>query len=594
MQDGQFPWNTISAGTYVTSLDGVPDKKMLENVLDYIQRKDSNEFFAEPMNPDVGGNYYKVVKEPMDFGTMRAKLYEGLYTNIEGFKRDVYLICFNAMTAFPSNSRYYKAAEDVNSHARRFFEDFGSALSNFELELFLNKKRQSRKDGKVGTSKLARASPKPAGRNSVTHPKAPRTQRRDTYLNPSNKPWVSEFLTANKPNIQLNIDPGNYKDSLLAFVEDLGPTAKKVADKKLEALKFQQPLNGDTPIPNIVRNVSANRLTQVHPTYLIPGSQPKILESMSSNSFSMPTFTPNRRSKEIMPSINLSGPSFMPQRRTIETMTGINLSGPSLLQQIRPEQALARINFSGPSFMQQRRPEETMPEINLSGPSFMQQRRPEETISGINLSGPSSFMQQRRPEETMPGINLPGPSSFMQQRRPKEIIPIIDLSEPSFMTQIRADGETMPGFDLSGPSFMPQIRDEEIMGPSINPSSSRLSLMSQPRPQDSMSDMNPSNASFWSLLNGGTALQPGGFQALLDTPDLNNSPYPNQELSQMNPFNPVPLQETMPSPAPEIPLVSVMNYNGESVAAGGQREEEASLQFLWDNEEPPPNLSLQL
>ncbi|KAJ1383366.1 Bromodomain-like superfamily [Sesbania bispinosa] len=555
MQDGQFPWNAISAGTYVTSLEGVPDKKMLENMLDYIQRKDSDEFFAEPMNPDVGDTYYKIVKEPMDFGTMRAKLYEGLYTNIEGFKRDVYLICFNAMTAFPSNSRYYKAAEDVNSHARRFFEDLGSALSNFELELFLNKKRQSRKDGKVGTSKLARASPKPTGRNNVTHPKAPITQRRDTYLNPSNKPWISEFLTANKPNIQLNIDPSNYKDSLLAFVKDLGPTAKKVVDKKLEALKFQQPLNGDAPIPNIVRNVSAR-------------SQPKILESMSSNNFSVPTLTLNRRSKEIMPSINLSGPSFMPQRRTIETMNGINLSGPSLLQQIRPEQ--------------------TTPRINLSGPSFMQQRRPEETMYGINLSGPSSFMQQRRPEETMPGINHSRPTSFMQQRRPEETMPSIDLSEPSFMTQIRADGETMPSFDLSGPSFMPQIRVEEIMGPSINRSSSGLSLMSQPRPQDSMSDMNPSNASF------GTALQPGGFQALLGTPDLNNNPYPNQELSQMNPFNPVPLQETMSSPSSEIPLVGIMNYNGESVAAGGQLEEEASLQLLWDNEEPPPNLSLQL
>ncbi|KAJ1402744.1 hypothetical protein SESBI_27837 [Sesbania bispinosa] len=232
-------------------------------------------------------------------------------------------------------------------------------------------------------------------------------------------------------------------------------------------------------------------------------------------------------------------------------------------------------------------------------------------------------MQQRRPEVTMYGINLPGPSSFMQQRRPEETMPGINLSEPSFMTQIRADGETMPGFDLSGPSFMPQIRAEEIMVPSINPSSSRLSLMSQPRPQDSMSGMNPSIASFWSLLNegqsipsknlsgltillsqlakysnepktplfySGTSLQPRGFQALLGTPDLNNSPYPNQ----MNPFNPVPLQEPMPSLALEIPLVGAMNYNGEGAAAGGQLEEEASMQLLWDNKEPPPNLSLQL
>jgi hypothetical protein len=30
--------------------------------------------------------YYRIIKEPMDFGTMRAKLQEGMYTTLEQFE----------------------------------------------------------------------------------------------------------------------------------------------------------------------------------------------------------------------------------------------------------------------------------------------------------------------------------------------------------------------------------------------------------------------------------------------------------------------------------------------------------------------------
>lgn len=31
-------------------------------------------------------SYYSIIKEPMDFGTMRAKLHEGMYNNLEEFQ----------------------------------------------------------------------------------------------------------------------------------------------------------------------------------------------------------------------------------------------------------------------------------------------------------------------------------------------------------------------------------------------------------------------------------------------------------------------------------------------------------------------------
>lgn len=30
--------------------------------------------------------YYEIIEEPMDFGTMRAKLHEGMYKNLEQFE----------------------------------------------------------------------------------------------------------------------------------------------------------------------------------------------------------------------------------------------------------------------------------------------------------------------------------------------------------------------------------------------------------------------------------------------------------------------------------------------------------------------------
>lgn len=77
-------------------------------------RRDTHEIFAEPVDPNEVGiwpevsfhtmnlsflvhfiygitadkveEYYEIIKEPMDFGTMRAKLHEGMYKSLEQFE----------------------------------------------------------------------------------------------------------------------------------------------------------------------------------------------------------------------------------------------------------------------------------------------------------------------------------------------------------------------------------------------------------------------------------------------------------------------------------------------------------------------------
>ncbi|WJX31331.1 hypothetical protein P8452_19768 [Trifolium repens] len=251
MQEGRHAHNNESTSMNASPQNNVPDKHVLENVIDFLQRKDQDDLFGEPVNPDTVENYHIIVKEPMDFGTMRAKVHEGMYTSLEQFKRDVFLLCFNAMNAYPETSRYHKVAEDIGCHAVNVFEDLNDQHENLNLESSSSKERQSKKSH--GRQKSA--SPKCMGGNNIVRSKVSQTEKRLMYWPPCNKSLISEFINAPKPNIQLS--PINYKDSLLKFVKDCGPIAQKVAANKLEGLKFQQPSNANTS--NVVdKNIFVN------------------------------------------------------------------------------------------------------------------------------------------------------------------------------------------------------------------------------------------------------------------------------------------------------------------------------------------------
>ncbi|KZV29528.1 hypothetical protein F511_00806 [Dorcoceras hygrometricum] len=101
----------------------LPDKKTLELVLNIIQKKDIYGVFAEPVDPEELPDYHGVIKNPMDFGTVRNKLNNGLYTTLEQIESDVYLICSNAMQYNAPDTIYYKQARGMHELAkRRFYE----------------------------------------------------------------------------------------------------------------------------------------------------------------------------------------------------------------------------------------------------------------------------------------------------------------------------------------------------------------------------------------------------------------------------------------------------------------------------------------
>ncbi|KAK7351811.1 hypothetical protein VNO77_11522 [Canavalia gladiata] len=101
----------------------LPDKKLLLFILDRLQKKDTHGVFSEPVDPEELPDYHDIIKNPMDFGTVRKKLDEGLYINLEQFEKDVFLICSNAMQYNSADTIYYRQARAMQEMARKDFEN---------------------------------------------------------------------------------------------------------------------------------------------------------------------------------------------------------------------------------------------------------------------------------------------------------------------------------------------------------------------------------------------------------------------------------------------------------------------------------------
>ncbi|AEE35830.1 DNA-binding bromodomain-containing protein [Arabidopsis thaliana] len=101
----------------------LPDKKLLFFILDRVQKKDTYGVYSDPADPEELPDYYEIIKNPMDFTTLRKKLESGAYTTLEQFEQDVFLICTNAMEYNSADTVYYRQARAMLELAKK---DFGN------------------------------------------------------------------------------------------------------------------------------------------------------------------------------------------------------------------------------------------------------------------------------------------------------------------------------------------------------------------------------------------------------------------------------------------------------------------------------------
>ncbi|KAI4366263.1 hypothetical protein MLD38_022158 [Melastoma candidum] len=101
----------------------LPDKLLLVFILDRLQKKDTYGVFSEPVDPEELPDYHDIIKHPMDFGTVRKKLDDGEYPNLEKFEKDIFLICSNAMEYNAPDTVFFKQARAMQELARKDFEN---------------------------------------------------------------------------------------------------------------------------------------------------------------------------------------------------------------------------------------------------------------------------------------------------------------------------------------------------------------------------------------------------------------------------------------------------------------------------------------
>ncbi|KAL6139053.1 hypothetical protein ACLB2K_064330 [Fragaria x ananassa] len=282
----------------------LPEKRLLELVLDILQRRDTYEIFAEPVNPNEVPDYYELIEEPMDFGTMRAKLHEGNYKNLQEFEHDAFLVTENAMHFNPTATIYFRQARSIHELAKNVFhilKTYPEKLESDFLEARQGTGRRAQVEvGKSDSCPKVATNMKPLGMKIGGSSKATghslsgssntrrgpaktgcsgidkgerkllygtkddgtsrsfEADRRATY-----QPWKSYLSEHESIGLSLFSDPKqllhvnhqdfSYRESLMSFVKDLGPTAKMIARKKILGCLQQQeshfPLASTCPQP---------------------------------------------------------------------------------------------------------------------------------------------------------------------------------------------------------------------------------------------------------------------------------------------------------------------------------------------------------
>ncbi|OCT76105.1 bromodomain-containing protein 9 isoform X7 [Xenopus laevis] len=99
--------------THPAENESTPLQQLLEYFLRQLQRKDPNGFFAFPVTDQIAPGYFMIIKNPMDFSTMKEKISQDEYKSVTEFKADFKLMCDNAMTYNRPETVYYKLAKKL-------------------------------------------------------------------------------------------------------------------------------------------------------------------------------------------------------------------------------------------------------------------------------------------------------------------------------------------------------------------------------------------------------------------------------------------------------------------------------------------------
>ncbi|KAF5291750.1 hypothetical protein FQA39_LY14238 [Lamprigera yunnana] len=90
-----------------------PLQRALEHLLKKLEMRDPQQFFAWPVTDNIAPGYSAIIRHPMDFCTMRQKVDDSQYKDLQEFMTDFKLMCTNAMQYNHSDTIYYKTSKKL-------------------------------------------------------------------------------------------------------------------------------------------------------------------------------------------------------------------------------------------------------------------------------------------------------------------------------------------------------------------------------------------------------------------------------------------------------------------------------------------------
>ncbi|KAL3997419.1 hypothetical protein ACH3XW_10835 [Acanthocheilonema viteae] len=106
-----------------TVLTYSPMQLFCDNLLRRMKAKDPDEYFAFPVTQSMAPDYHEIIKEPMDFATIRQKIDRDEYPDVAALKKDAELIVHNAMDYNSPGTVYHIAAQKMDQIVQFYFSE---------------------------------------------------------------------------------------------------------------------------------------------------------------------------------------------------------------------------------------------------------------------------------------------------------------------------------------------------------------------------------------------------------------------------------------------------------------------------------------
>ncbi|KAI7843189.1 hypothetical protein COHA_003172 [Chlorella ohadii] len=122
---------------------GPPKREDFERLLVRCQKKDIHSMFKEPVTEAIAPGYFSVIKQPMDFSTMKTKASKGQYSTWDELRADMKLMFDNALTYNAQGGTVWNYAKLLAGQCDRIVELAMQGKTNLRASAMMTRKHNA-------------------------------------------------------------------------------------------------------------------------------------------------------------------------------------------------------------------------------------------------------------------------------------------------------------------------------------------------------------------------------------------------------------------------------------------------------------------